>query len=245
MQDPNVALPSSHLRLLLQGDPKSGKSVMACQFPGAYIIDVDINIDGPIRTIKRLGMKLPIGYDVLDKDETGKEIPMPNRYLRFCKLMTEAQENPKVETIVIDSATAFVDVLSADVRRRQPALKDERQFFGFFFNYGKEMMDLLKKIRKHIILICHEKLEKNPDGSVLLPYRIAWPGQLGTILPAFFTDVWRCETQEIPSGLNKTYKYIVKTMPTYAYKLGNSLGLPAEFEFKWELVEAKLKGEIK
>lgn len=244
MQPISSAVSDSHLRLLLQGDPKSGKSTMAAQFPNAYFIDVDLNLGGPLRRMKELGMKLPVGFDVLDKDEKGQTIEMPQRYQRFTKLMGEASMNPDISTIVIDSATTFIDVLSAETRRLQPAIKDERQFFGFFFNYGKAFMDLLKKARKHIILICHEKLEKNPDGTVLLPYRIAWPGQLGTILPAFFTDVWRCEVVEIP-GVVKTYRWLVKTTPNYQYKLGNSLGLPNEFEFKWEIIEAKLKGETK
>lgn len=242
MQSPLTTPAPAHLRVILQGEPKSGKTILACQFPGAYIIDVDVNIEGPIRRIKDLGLKLPLGYDHLDKDESGKDVPINLRYQRFLKLFKEAYENPAVETIVIDSATTFASVLDAEVRRLQPAIKDERQFFGFFFNYGKTFMDELRKARKHIILICHEKIEKDAAGSVILPFRIAWPGQLGTILPAFFTDVWRCETLEIPKGAQKEYKWVVKTMPNFAYKLGNSLGLPAEFEFKWEVVAAKLNG---
>ncbi len=229
------------IRLILQGDPKSGKTTLACQFPGAYIIDVDVNLRGPLKFLKERNLTLPIGFDVLDKDENGADVPMTARYQRFSRLMEEAEKNPDVKTIVIDSATGFTDILMAETKRLQPGIKDGRQLWGFFFEYGKALMVLLKRVRKHIILICHEKLEKNPDGSVVFPYRVAWPGQLGNLLPSFFTDVWRCEAKEIPKGLQKEYKFLVKTMPDYQFKLGNSMGLPPEFEFEWSKVEEKLK----
>lgn len=238
------------IRLLLQGDPKVGKTTLACQFPGAYIIDVDVNLGGPLRYLRDNGLTLPVGYDVLDQDDEGKPVPLPNRYQRFVKLMNEAQTNPLVQTIVIDSATSFVEVLTAEVLRAQnkivnvnaPLPPMDKQLWGFFFRTGYEFMGLIKKLRKHIVFICHEKLEKNPDGSVVMPYRISWPGQLGTILPSFFTDVWRCETVQKP-GINPTYEWVVRTMPDYQFKLGNSLNLPATFKFDWKIIEAKLKGQ--
>lgn len=227
------------LRVLLQGDPKSGKTTMACQFPGAYIIDIDVNLAGPLRYLKSAKLPLPVGYDVVDHED-GKEIHPDLRYTRFSKLLTEASTNDEVKTIVIDSATGLVDLLLAETKRLQPGIKDQRQMFGFFFQYGKEFLTRLKTIRKHIVLVCHEKLEKNPDGSVILPYRVAWPGQLGHIIASFFTDVWRCEVLEKPTGLETKYEWVVKTMPNFQFKLGNSLGLPPVFKFDWKVIQERI-----
>lgn len=241
MQDINTySTVVDNIRLILQGEPKSGKSTLACQFPGAYVIDCDLNLGGPLRWLVEHNKPLPIGYDVLDKDEAGNEVPMPNRYQRFIKLMTEAQSNPTIKTIVIDSATAFQDILLAETSRLQPSVKDGRQLWGFFFTYGKELMARLRLIRKHIILTAHEKVEKLPDGSLVYPIRIAWPGQLGTIMASFFTDVWRTEVKQVGYTPNAKYEWTVRTMPNYQYKLGNSLGLPDEFVFDWKLIEQKL-----
>lgn len=234
------------LRLLLQGPPKAGKSVLACQFPKPYIIDLDVNLGGPLRWIKEQNAKgnklaLPVGYDVVDHDEKGILVELKQRFLRLDKLLKEAQVNPEIETIILDSGTQLVDILINEVLRQQQKTAMSKQEWGFFFTMSKNFFGTLAQMRKHIIVPVHEKINKDPTGAVVLPYEVAWPGQFGSIIGAFMTDVWRCECQEV-TGLVPTYKYMVKTMPNYQFKLGNSLGLPPSFEFKWEVIEAKLKG---
>lgn len=242
MQDINTyTTTTDYIRLILQGEPKSGKTTLACQFPGAYIIDSDVNLGGPLRYLREHNLPLPVGFDVLDKNGT-TDIDMLGRYTRFQMLMNEAQRDDRIQTIVIDSATSFSDVLLAETTRLQPSVKDGRQLWGFFFTYGKELMARLRLFRKHIVFIAHEKLDKLPDGSLAYPVRIAWPGQLGGIMASFFTDVWRTEVKQVGFSPNAKYKWVVQTMPSYQYKLGNSLGLPDEFEFDWKIIESKLKG---
>src|SRR5262249_364894 len=118
-----------YIRLILQGEPKSGKSTLACQFPGAYIIDSDVNLGGPLRWLRTNNKPLPLGYDVLDKDDQGNNVEMPLRYTRFQKLMLEAMNNPAIQTIVIDSGTSFQDILMAETSRLQPSVKDGRQLW--------------------------------------------------------------------------------------------------------------------
>lgn len=230
------------LRLLLQGPPKSGKTVLACQFPSPYIIDLDVNLGGPLRHMRERKLALPIGYDVLDKDEKGADVPLSQRFLRLDRLLKEAQANPAIGTIVLDSATNLVDVLIAEVLRQQSKTTMTKQEWGFFFTLSKNFFSTLAQFRKHIVIPAHEKVNKDSSGAIVLPYDVAWPGQFGTIIGAFMTDVWRCEVQEVPKGITSDYKFVVRTMPNYAYKLGNGLGLPPVFEFTWAAIEAKLKG---
>lgn len=229
------------LRVVLQGQPKIGKSCVACQFPGAYIIDIDLNLGGPLRFLERNNLPKPIGYDVLDRDAKGAIVPMSMRYTRLNELLIAAQTNDDIKTIVLDSATNLTEVVIAEVLRQQMKSAMTIQLWGFFYNTSKNLIATLTQMRKHIVLTAHEKENKNDEGATIYPYEVNWPGQFGKNIGAFFTDVWRCEVDEIPKGMETSYKWWIRTMPNHKFKLGNSLDLPARFEFKWETIAEKLK----
>lgn len=236
------------IRLILQGPSGAGKTTLACQFPKPYIIDIDVNLGGSLRFLKERKLALPVGFDVLDKDEQGAAVSQKNQYSRLAKLLNEAQLNPNVETIVLDSATNLSSVMIYEVCRQQGKneisdFKDGRQFWGFFAVLGKHFMATLASMRKHIVLIAHEKTQTTADGAVVYPIKIAWPGQVGQNLGLFFTNVWRAEVKIVPKGLgNNDYKWQLRTMPDEKFELKNSLGLPPIFEFNWDTIAQKLKG---
>lgn len=234
------------LRLLLQGPSGAGKTTLACQFPKPYIIDIDVNLGGTLRFLKERNLALPVGYDVIDKDEKGVEIPIKLRYARLDKCLKEAQLNDDIETIVLDSGTTLADVLIAEVLRQQNKtaiadFKDGRQFWGFFAILGRHFMATLTSMRKHIVLVVHERMLTTPEGSVVYPVKISWPGQVGQNIGIFFTNVWRAEVKSDVVGVQTNYTWLIRTMPEYRYELKNTLGLPPIFEFNWNLIAEKLK----
>lgn len=233
------------LRLLLQGPAGSGKTDVAARFPGAYIIDVDVNLGGVLRRLKEQKLQLPVGFDVLDKDEKGVEVPMISRFQRLEKCLNDIQSNPLVKTIVIDSGTTLVDVLIAEVCRKQNKTsiadwKDGRQFWNFFAPFCRSFFGKLTQMRRHIVLICHESLQKNEAGAVVYPTKVAWPGQVGQNIGAFFTNVWRCENSREGFGPNEKIKFTLRTSPDGKYELKNTLGLPPQFEFNWQTIQTAL-----
>lgn len=234
------------LRLALQGPSGAGKTTVACQFPKPYIVDVDVNLGGTLRFLKEHNLPMPVGFDVLDKNEKGEAIDIKQRYQRLNACLVAAQQNPEIETIVLDSGTTLSDVMIGEILRQQGKnaisdFKDGRQFWGFFAVLGRNFMATLTSMRKHIVLILHERIMTTADGSVVYPVKIAWPGQVGQNLGLFFTNVWRCEVELKPTGMKTEYKWQIRTMPEYKYELKNSLGLPPLFEFKWETIAEKLK----
>src|SRR5262245_9169594 len=112
------------IRLLLQGPPGAGKSTTVCQFPKAYIIDVDVNLRGPLRFCKTHNIPIPIGYDRVDVDENGATVPLLARWPRLVRLVDNLP--PEIETVVFDSATGLTDLLMTEVKRQQPSVKDGR-----------------------------------------------------------------------------------------------------------------------
>jgi hypothetical protein len=182
---------------------------------------------------------LPVGYDRLDLDEAGKPVPLSQQFLRLDRLLIAAQTNPAIETIVIDSATGLADVKMADTVARNPAVKDGRQIFGFFLQESKALIATLVKMRKNIVLIAHERIEKD-EMSGVLQYRLMWPGQLGDYMGAFFTNVWRCEVTS--EGFPPKPKFSIRTFQNAQhYGLKNDLELPSLFEFDWNKIKAAIK----
>jgi hypothetical protein len=233
----NYVTNEGFLRLLLQGQPGSAKTTTACHFPKAYFIDIDVNLGGPLRFCKSHNLPMPIGYDRVDVDEKGVLVPTPQRWNRIEKLVKDCP--PEVETIIFDSATGLTDILMAHVKMMNPSLKDGRQIYMFYLEAGKQFLTKFTLLRKHVVLTAHEKIDKD-EMTGITQYRVAWPGQLGDYVGAYFTNVWRTEVQR--EGIPPKYKYVIRTMQdTQNYGLKNDLELPPVMEFDWKVIEGKLK----
>lgn len=233
------------LRLLLQGPPGSAKSTTAAQFPGCYSIDIDINLGGPLNYLKEKKLPCPIGFDVLDKDENGAEVPLPLRYQRLDKLLIAAQKNPEIKTIHLDGGTGLIDIFIAEVLRQQQKSEMSKREWNFFAQLAKKFFSTLASMRKNIVLVVHEKTNKAENGAIVYPIKVNWPGQTGDLIGAFFTNVWRCESKVEGFGANEKARFYIRTISS-THELKNSLGLPPTFEFSWQTIQTALdKGQKK
>lgn len=246
----NYVTEANHVRVVLQGPSGTGKSYVASQFPAPWFFDFDVNLGGVLRTLTAQGKRLPVGFDHIDRDESGKEVPMRSRYARLVEKTDKALADDRVKTFVFDSATKFVDILIEETLRKQNKAtiqdyKDLRQFWGFFARSSADFFEILSKVRRHIVLICHEKAKQDEKGNIILPYEVNWPGIAGQIIGAYFTDVWRCEVEKKFVTGEQKWIHQIRTMPDIFYKLKNSFGLPPIFEFNWDIIQKKLNETIK
>lgn len=235
----------SYIRLLLQGPPGSTKTTTACQFPGAWVFDCDLNLGGPLRWLKEKGKPLPIGYDTIDRDDNGAPVPENMRWQRLFTCINAAAKQAGalgIETFVIDSTTKADIYNQAHVLRTNPTKTGglEQTSWGFIRNNWIQLIGVMTSARVNFVLIAHEKVDKDEvDGS--LKYFLNIQGSFKDMAGSMFTDVWRAEMQS-SGGLTPAYKAVLRTMPDHRYQLKNSLMLPPTFEFDWKLIEAKLKG---
>lgn len=231
----------SRIRLLLQGPTGAGKTTLACQFPGAWVIDCDISLGGALRWLKKNNKALPLGYDIIDRDEEGKSVPENMRYARLVGCLQKVYSSASVETVVLDGMTKIGDYIKAHVLRLNPTKSGgfEQTSWGFYYSTWVQLIGQVTAQRKHLVLIAHEKIDKNEmDGSTQFFLNVQ--GQFKDMAGSMFTEVWRAEVVLV--GQPPAHKWQLRTIQDYRCPgLKSGLGLPPVFEFDWRLIEEKLK----
>lgn len=124
--------------VLILGEPGTGKTLLSTQFPNCFVLNVDNNIEGPIRWLRCNGGKTDFYYGNVmfaeSKEELAKiglkaDVPDPNhlgvipvpREWRFrwgAYQLLQACASPDIDTVVIDSLTTYNDVVKDEVRRQ-------------------------------------------------------------------------------------------------------------------------------
>ena len=231
----------AYLRVLLQGPSGTGKTTTACQFPRPWVFDCDMNLAGALRWLRLKSKPLPVGYDIIDRDDAGKEVPENQRMDRLVKCVNAVINNPDVDTLVIDGGTKVSEYLKADVLRRNPTKTGgfEMPSWGF---YGKAWVSFVAQLtlaRKHIVFIFHEKIDKDElDGGTR--FFLNLQGQFQGMAGSMFTDVWRAEVNAALTPKGEP-EYVLRTAQNFRVPgLKNGLGLPAEFKFDWKIIQDKL-----
>jgi len=226
--------------ILIQGPPGSGKTTLACQFPAPYVLDCDLNLKGTIKYLKANKLPLPVGFDTIDFDDKGKEVPIAQAYARVAKCLKEAINCPEIKTIIVDGTTRLSDYILADIMRVQNITQMRIQDWGSYLATWKkfitEMRSACFKAGKTFVLIAHERPEKD-DVDGVIKYFINLPGQIAPLLGGMMSDVWRCEVEERAGK----HAWKVRTLPSVRADLKNSMGLPASFNATVEELTKLLK----
>lgn len=229
----------TNFALLLIGAPLSGKTNLAMQFPDPYFFDADDKLANAVSRHK--GKRF--WYDNGLRDDKDVAVLGPKRWARATECIKTACLDPKVGTIVLDSATSLSDFLMDHILQFPSTAKVpltvggekvmDQSMWGPFRDLWRRLIMMCRSSGKLVILIMHEKFEKD-EASGSMIYTPCISGQLQSNIAGYFTDVWRAENK--PGQLNgkPIVSYYVRTQPSARMALGNSLGLPAEFTFTFE-----------
>lgn len=216
--------PSNDFALLLVGPPLAGKTNVAMCFPTPYFISTDRKLQNAVA--RHPGKKF--FYDYIDAEPA-------KRWTQLTELLKAAGQNPEIQTIVIDNltdvCTYLIDHIIANGGTKLTVGGEkvmEMTHWQPFKILLTRLITVGKSMGKMFIVCAHEAVEKDEVTGVL-NYKPLIPGSMQNQLGAYFTDVWRCETEQV----GKEVSYIVRTTPTPRMALGNSLNLPSTFKFTW------------
>lgn len=242
------------LALLLMGPPLSGKTNVLMQFPKPYVFDADMKLENAVR---RLKTSKEFWYDRMLVDDKGKGVPEHLRWNHAVKCLDTAIDSPVIKTICIDSLTFLCDALISHILHTTkgeggPNKKElkiggeramEQSYWNPFAMLLSRMITGLKASGKMIVCTVHEGTVEDEQGNVI-KYVPTVPGKLKDRIAGMFTDVWHTAVKNVAVGNppKMEQRYMIETRPTPRMQLGTSLGLPAEFELTWELLEKHMSG---
>lgn len=248
--------------LLLIGPPLSGKTNVAMTFDLPAFIDADQKLCNAVRRFP--GKKFY--FDDPNLDAGGQPLNKAAKWTRVLQIGDEMLKSD-AKTIVVDSLSRLSQFLEDHVLfhgktsdgKGELVLGGEKVMSLAYWNPFKSLMSRFiltlrsecKARGKVLIFTAHEKIDKD-DVTGTLVYRPLIGGQLADNIGSYFSDVWHAECttctpdpKSSDEGKKNGVLYRVRTAPTARMTLGNSLGLPVEFNFTSEEFNKYLRGEMK
>lgn len=217
------------LSLLLIGPPGGGKTTLMLQFPLPGVIDVDMNMQGPVSRLAKLNPDFAFEYDTVPLDDKGAQVPLHLQLDRLHLILDAMIASPKVKTVGLDGLTAINHIAINHVLFKSGKAEMER---SLWIPFRQEIMRIITKLKncgKTSILLCHEEFKTKEDKGVetIIKRSPAMDSKIKDYFAGFFTDMYRC--QQLPAPGN-TSKFILTTRPSGVDELKTSCGMPAEVD---------------
>lgn len=221
--------PSHSCAVLLVGEPKSGKTRTMFSFPSPGIIDADMNLASGARI---LPPDKPWFYTQPALDDSGKEVPLENRWLRCVDETKAMLKDPNIHTIVIDGLGVMCEWIMAHIVKVNKLAgtnktgKMELRDYGDLARLLREYIMMLRLPGKYVVVTSHQSAEKDETNG-MFRYSLAIPGQSKETLGGLFTDVWA----NMATNVGGKCKYEIRTKPTGLHvALGTSFDFPSAID---------------
>lgn len=229
-------LPTTDLvKVLVFGEPGSGKTVFACGFPGPILLlDFDNKASSAARFYAKDTERLK-QINVENMSATFTEDPIA----AFSKLVSKLAEEQKTgkytyKTLVLDSITTFSMACLNHIIKTNPGInrtkstqgtQPSQQDYGILSREFQRIIPGLLTLDMNIVMTGHISVEKD-DLTGELSRGVLMDGKFGAKLPIFFEEVYRAHVEEAPGGARK---YLAQTQPNQKYgKIRSQIpGLPA------------------
>lgn len=243
--------PTHSVAILGVGEPKTGKTRLLMSFPTPGIIDCDMNLNSAVRVAA--GKEFYFSQPSLD--DSGKEIPIGERWKRAVDETKTMLKDPRIKSICVDGLGQLCGWLIEHIvneNKKAGTNKTGKMELRDYSDLSRLLKDYVTMLRiggKIVYVSSHQTADKD-DLTGAMRYALAIPGQSKDTLGGLFTDVWA--TTGTPIGGGKV-KYEIRTKPTgFHVALGTSFDLPSAIDVTdknpadiWTMLEPKLSINVK
>lgn len=223
------------LKVLVQADSGTGKTVLASTFPGPILfLDFDLKVDSAAAYLrfKSLNDQLncitveqfppQIGISPIDKlSKLINEILIPQ----------QKSGNMAFKTLVLDSITTFSSATLAHIVKSNPGMKrnDSKQGpqpglqdYGILKREFQRLIPGLLSLPCNIIMLAHIAIEKDEATGQIMRHSMM-DGSFARELPIYFKECWRMYM--------KDGKRMIQTQSDHMFNCRSQLpGLPAHLD---------------
>lgn len=175
-----VAEMSPFLRVAIFGDPGVRKTSFAATAPKPLMYEVDFG-----------GAKSLLNHTELAKTRV-MQFKSMYQFRQLLRFLTDDHEAfADVETLVIDTYSG----LEQKSLKTFPVLSDGKPDYNQNSNQMKELTDLLRQVKKHVVITCHTKEEKDGESGRILRRPDMTPG-IAKVLNGMFDIIGFMDVQE-------------------------------------------------
>lgn len=218
-----------HIKILVWGDAKSGKTVFSGTAPTPYFFDLDNGMLSLMHHKPALEFETYVG-------ESG--------YRRFKQDMNTVIKRDDIKTIVIDSLSSLQDLIMGDIQRVNGTSGNAPQIqeYGLFMVRMRKFLFDLVSVEKHVILTAHEQVFQDGVTQEVLITPLIYGKNLPRRMGLWFDEVYHTETERDREG---NIHYWLRTRPSRRHNCGSRLNCLDELEvpdFAVILKKVKKKG---
>ncbi len=184
---------------ILYGKPKTGKTVLASQFPSPWFLDMEKGL-GSVTTIRNVdGLSFDFDVTVINDDKSededflnlcGKAFAKQDGWTKL-KKMSEAliSKMPEDSTLVIDSLTKAGELLIGYIKKTSGHKQLQIQDWGTFKEEMLFWFNGLFRGKCNVIVVAHEQIVKD-ELTGAIERTLLLPGQSSQRLPSVVDEFW-------------------------------------------------------
>lgn len=218
----------THLKVLVWGEAKSGKTTFAATFPHPYFFD----LDG--------GMLTLAGRDIEYETYTGDK-----GYRKFRLDLPKIAERDDIDTLVIDSLSSMHSFMMDEIQKLSGTWPGTPQIqeYGIQVVKIRKFLYELVSYNKHVVLIGHEQIWQDDVTKEVFILPLIVGKKLPNRLGNWFDEFYHMEAIPTKNGL----EYKIRTRKSRKYTCGTRIGNLDELEepdFKVIMRKAKEGGKV-